>query len=392
MPGAYHRSAGAPDTAGRLPAVSDDRHHETRWVGVAGRGRVATSAAVRGFPGAAPGLEPLLAAVPSLAGRIADVTGSAGGGALAAGPGGRVSVLEPSAAALAAARTTHARRPEVEVAAALPWEMRTEAFDHVLLLPPTDRGSARVRAELAAAASGLAPDGVAYAAMHKDQGGKRYEREAGTLFGDVRVMARERGWRVLRLAEPRPPPAHATPWLRFEARGRAWWALPGVFAAGRLDAGSAALLAALDRLPGDVLAGRTVGDLGCGAGVLAGAALARGAGAVVASDDDLAAVRSSRRNLAGARARVLHSDLDAGWPADARVDAFLMNPPFHLGKDVRLELPFGFLGVARRRLRPGGLLLLVANRALPYERQLAGWAELETLSETGGFKVLRALR
>jgi 16S rRNA (guanine1207-N2)-methyltransferase len=303
-----------------------------------------------------------------------------------------VTVFEPSAAALAAARTTHAGRPDVGVAAALPWELPAQAFDHVLLLPPTDRGSARVRAELAAAAYGLATDGVAYAAMHKDQGGKRYEREAGTLFGEVRVVARERGWRVLRLAEPRPPLPHAAPWLRFEALGRDWWALPGVFAAGRLDAGSASLLAALDGMPADALAGRTVGDLGCGVGVLAGAALARGARTVIASDDDLAAVRSSRRNLPEERARVLHSDLDVDWPADARVDALLMNPPFHLGRDVRLELPFAFLRVARRRLRPGGLLLLVANRALPYERPLADWAELETLSETGGFKVLRARR
>ena len=70
----------------------------------------------------------------------------------------------------------------------------------------------------------------------------------------------------------------------------------------------------------------------------------------------------------------------------------LTNPPFHVGKGVRLELPHAFIAAAYKHLRPGGEMVLVANRALAYESLLARFAYWETLHTAGGFKVLRALR
>ncbi|HKI58820.1 MAG TPA: methyltransferase [Trueperaceae bacterium] len=369
---------------------------------VAGAGSLLTSPAVRGFPAAAPGLAELLAALPELTGRVADVSGSAGGGALAAGEA-RVSVLEPSYAAFRAARHRFVGEPRVAVSAGLPWDLDAEAFDVVLALPPGDRGSDRVRAEIEACARALAPGGSAYLAMHKDLGAKRYERFAGEAFAEVEVIARSKGWRVARLRRPQPGgagggggasslPADAErqPWRRYEALGRSWWALPGVFAARALDAGSAELLTALDELGNASLAGADVLDLGCGTGVLAARVRDAGARSVWALDDDLAAVRSSRRNLAGADARVLHSDLDAALEPDRRFDVVVANPPFHVGKQVRLALSRAFVRAAAARLRPGGELLLVANRALPYERELERWRSFDTLRESAAFKVLRA--
>lgn len=382
-----------PTETGRLrPVDLLAAHHRRAVVPVPGHGELLGSPAVRGYPAAAPGLVELLDGLPVLTGRVADVSGSAGGGGLAGGDA-EVEVLEPSFAALRAARERWSGWDRVRVRPGLPWDADPAGHDVVLLLPPGDRGNDRVRAELAAAAAALRPSGTAFALMHKDQGARRYERDAGAHFAHVEVVHRSRGWRLVRLAGPVPAQAPgAPPWRSFEALGRQWWALPGVFAARGLDVGSGVLLDALDAQAPALLHGASVLDLGCGTGVLAGAALDRGAARVTALDDDLGAVRSAERNLAGADATVIHSDVDAALPEDARFDVALVNPPFHVGKQVRLEVPRAFLAAAHARLRPGGTALIVANRALPYERELASWRRFETVRDERGFKVLRAWR
>ena len=57
-----------------------------------------------------------------------------------------------------------------------------------------------------------------------------------------------------------------------------------------------------------------------------------------------------------------------------------------------MDVPRAFLAAAYERLRPGGTLTLVANRALPYERELEGFSSWETLFTNSQFKVLRAVR
>lgn len=393
-------------------------HHRLAEVRLPGAGVLLTSPAVRGYPRAAPGLAELLDAVGRVPGRVADVTASAGGGALA---GGRVDVLEPSYAAWRAARERFGAEEGVSVRAALPWELERRGYDAVLLIPPTERGNDRVRAELDAAARALRPGGSAYLAMHKDRGAKRYEREAGERFASVTVLERTRGWRVVRLEGPATEggtggsvggpggqqgieqgnhqrieqagqQGGGPRWHRFEALGRTWWALPGVYASKGLDPGSAVLLGALEAMGAAALEGAEVADLGCGTGVLAHGALLAGAARVTGLDDDLGAVASARRNLAGSPVNVLHSDLDAALDGGGRFDAVLVNPPFHVGREVRLEIPRAFLATAQRLLRPGGSALVVANSALPYERELATWSRFETVTTAAGFKVLRAWR
>ncbi len=460
------------------PTTLREQHLRLHEVGVPGRGRLLVSAGVRGAPGLAPGIEELLASVPILAGRVLDLTASAGAGVYACAPEADVVVLEPSAAGYRAARETFVDDAHVEVVAGLPWEAAASAFDAVLLAPPADRGSDRVRADIEAAAVALKPGAPAYLVGHKDLGAKRYEREAGQRFGGLRVLSRQRGWRVaeLRLGAradampsqrpvatpaipadaPRSEHADATPtgrpdttpsrhtdrWLQVDMLGERWWSLPGVFKGGRLDAGSAALWRALLGLASDtdedgiaaaLAAGPAPGsaavavrdaavlDLGCGTGTLGWGALRVGAASLVALEDDLAAVRCAVRNLTGADAtvaqtgtvrgsyaghapgspamgprgaavRVLHSDLDEALEPDARFDVALLNPPFHLGKQVRVTLGRTFLEVVQRRLRPGGWLAVVANRALPYEAELAGWSRWETMASDATYKVLRAWR
>ncbi|WP_163277808.1 methyltransferase, partial [Klebsiella aerogenes] len=51
-------------------------------------------------------------------------------------------------------------------------------------------------------------------------------------------------------------------------------------------------------------------------------------------------------------------------------DTIVMNPPFHAGRSADPTMGQGFIAAAAKRLKPGGRLLLVANRQMPYEAAL----------------------
>jgi len=269
--------------------------------------------------------------------------------------------------------------------AGLPWDASRAAFDHVLLAPPAERGSHRVREEIHAAAGALRPGGVAWIVLEKDRGAKRYERDAREAFGAVQVVDRRKGWRLARATDPRSD-VRARPWTTFETPYGEAAALAGCFAAGRLERGSELLLERMEA-GGAVPDGSTVLDLGCGWGPLARYAARRGA-QVTAVDDDLAAVRSCVRNVPDAR--VLHGDLDGPLDPGERFERVILNPPFHVGSGVRVGLGRAFLDAARRRVAPGGEIWLVANAALPYEVTFAAGEPVDELARERGFKVLRA--
>jgi 16S rRNA (guanine1207-N2)-methyltransferase len=330
--------------------------------------------------------------------------------AVAAGVDADWTVALSSAAALAAAREAlDAVRVAARLAAALPWEV-AGPFDWIVWRPPADRGVRRVRAELAAVAAALAPEGSALLVQHKDEGAQRCEREAAAAFASVETVARASGWRVSELRGPRPAPP-VDPWVAFApaadaGAGGPVRAIAGTFAAEKLDPGTAVLLRALAARratePGEAMSSRRVLDLGCGTGLLARAALAAGAGEVVAVDDDLAAVRSASAQLGDdPRAVVLHADLlrpvdpaRAPLLAAGGFDEVWCNPPFHVGRQVVGALSRAFVAAAHQALRPGGIAWFVVNRALPYERELAAWGEHADVTPEGerAFTVWRAVR
>jgi len=349
--------------------------------------RYAVKRGLRGYP-LHPGVALLLARADLRAECVLDASGSGGLVALAA-TADEKRVLEPSKAALRCAAWTFAdARQNAIISAGAPWDAPPGEADLVALVPPTDRGGARVQAELAGAHAALKPGGVALIAMHKDGGAKRYEKGAAALFGELAVLARDGGWRLVRARKTRLEPL-AVGETSFSAADLTLSADPGVFAAGKLDPGTARFLEAVRF---EDFAGKRVLDLGCGYGLIALKASFAGA-EVTAVDDDLLAVRSTHRNAAryGADVRALHSDVDSELQGET-FDAVLMNPPFHVGKQVVMDVPRAFLAAAYERLGPGGTLLLVANRALTYERELAGFSSWETLFMDAQFKVLRAVR
>lgn len=347
---------------------------------------VYSKAGVRDHGVASAALELLLGL--ELSGKLLDATFTAGRLAAAKYKTcSEVVVIETSRAALRAASKTFAPVMNVKLAATPLWDDPGE-FDHVLLIPQTDKGTARVEAELRGAFTQLQPGGVIHMVMHKDQGAKRYERLAKRLFGQAEVIAKRDGWRLTRAVRKEAASYEIQP-LEFQLADLTLQAAPGVYAAGKLDPGTAFLLEVFDI---QTVLVKSVLDMGCGYGLISLKAALAGA-AVTALDDDLLAVRATYQNAKryGLDIRCLHSDINSQL-ADETFDLVLMNPPFHIAKQVRLELPTAFIAAAYAHLKPGAELVLVANKALPYEKLLAAFSHWETIATNSSFKVLRAVR
>lgn len=140
--------------------------------------------------------------------------------------------------------------------------------------------------------------------------------------------------------------------------------LPGVFSDGRLDDGTAFLLASIPP-PRDA---RAVLDWGCGAGVI-GTFIRRAtpSAAVDFVDVSTQAVEATRRTL-----RANGFSTERAWLSDRlsdvgeRYDLIVANPPFHTGRSIDYAVTREFLEKAATHLRAGGRVVIVANRFLNY--------------------------
>jgi 16S rRNA (guanine1207-N2)-methyltransferase len=92
----------------------------------------------------------------------------------------------------------------------------------------------------------------------------------------------------------------------------------------------------------------------------------------------------------GLAIQCLHSDVNSDL--SGKFEIILMNPPFHVGKQVLLELPAAFIAAAYEHLVPGGEVILVANKALGYEVLLKNFTMSNKVAENQQFKVLRAIK
>ncbi len=281
------------------------------------------------------------------------------------------------------------RRLSVGGAAAQAWPS-PGPFDVALLRLP----KAKDEQEMAAhACLGVLGDGgrlIVYGG--NDEGIRSAASTLARLTGEVETLAARGHGRVLaarRSADAAGLRSTLTAWravapLEIGGAKRAWVSYPGVFAAGRIDEGTALLLGALPRLR----AGSRVLDYGCGSGVIGAAALAREPGiALDLLDSDAVALEAARENVPGVRL-ILATSL-AGTAGTW--DAILSNPPLHSGFAEDHALLEGLIADAPRRLRPGGCLAIVVQRRLPVERLLAEhFAHVEVAAETGRYRVWHA--
>lgn len=268
----------------------------------------------------------------------------------------------------------------------------------VLVLPPRQREEAR--ALLARACNAVAPGGIVIASVANDEGAKSREADLRQFAGNLSVISKHHCRVFWTQPHAAFDPVTLAHWAKADARrkvissnvpGSSFISRPGVFAWDRVDAASAMLA---DALPNDL--GGRVADFGAGWGYLAMQVLARCP--KVASLDlyeaDARALALAEANLADARVPVQCHWHDVAAGVAERFDAIVCNPPFHaLGRGDRPDIGRAFIATAANALKPGGRLWLVANRHLPYEHALGeGFAQVETLAQNGGFKIVHATR
>ena len=167
----------------------------------------------------------------------------------------------------------------------------------------------------------------------------------------------------------------------------------GLFSAEKIDHGSAMLVEYFDdNVGGDVA------DLGAGWGYLSRMLLEKSS--KVSSLDlfeaDWHGINACRKNLGDVSAKV---PVTLNWfdiinePITQKYDCVIMNPPFHQGTKTSLDLGLQFINKAAAILKPGGQMLMVANRHLAYEETLkANFTKSKNLRETQGFKIVLARR
>ena len=168
---------------------------------------------------------------------------------------------------------------------------------------------------------------------------------------------------------------------------------PGMFSHDRIDAGSRLLAECLPETAKGAAA-----DFGAGWGYLSAmlAERTKGLKAIDLYEADYESLEAAKTNLA----RLTNAPefgffwLDlVGEKVERKYDLIVMNPPFHQGRAAEPSIGQAMIKAASSGLKPGGRLLMVANRGLPYEQALkAGFKEVQELRNEGGFRVIAARR
>lgn len=168
---------------------------------------------------------------------------------------------------------------------------------------------------------------------------------------------------------------------------------PGMFSHDRIDAGSQLLVECLPDTAKGVAA-----DFGAGWGYLSAMLAERttGLSKIDLYEADYEALEAARRNLAGMPGPPAFGffwhDL-VGEKVEQKYDLIVMNPPFHQSRATEPGIGQAMIKAASVALKPGGQLLMVANRGLPYEQTLrAGFKDVQELRNEGGFRVFAGRR
>jgi 16S rRNA (guanine1207-N2)-methyltransferase len=160
-----------------------------------------------------------------------------------------------------------------------------------------------------------------------------------------------------------------------------------VFAAGRIDEGTALLLTALP-----ALAPRArVLDFGCGSGVISAAALASEPTLRVHMlDNDAIALEAARENVPTATHTL---GVRASEAPGGSYEAILSNPPLHQGSASTNVMLEELIAEAPGLLVPGGVLEMVVQRRIPLDRILSQHlAAPAVVAENERYRVWRATR
>ncbi len=164
---------------------------------------------------------------------------------------------------------------------------------------------------------------------------------------------------------------------------------PGMFSHAAIDKGSAMLVKHFaGRISGHVA------DFGAGWGYLASEVLnhPEKLRSLALYEADFEALEAAKMNISSDEIPVTFHWHDVNSEAITEIyDTIVMNPPFHAGRSADPTMGQGFIAAAAKRLRPGGKLLLVANRQMPYEAGLKSlFKSVLPLEDNAGYKIIEA--
>ena len=169
--------------------------------------RCVTDAGVFSRDGLDMGTRVMLEALPELYGRVLDLGCGWGPVGLAVGkkyPETKIVMTDINQRAVETA-AKNLRANGVSNAETLQgdgYENISGKFDYILLNPPIRTGKSAIYDMFSDARAYLNDGGELYIVIRKQQGAESAEKYLNTIFGDVERVAREKGYWVLRCAEP----------------------------------------------------------------------------------------------------------------------------------------------------------------------------------------------
>ncbi|MEH6552000.1 MAG: methyltransferase [Pseudomonadales bacterium] len=169
-----------------------------------------------------------------------------------------------------------------------------------------------------------------------------------------------------------------------------YYSKPGVYGWQKIDSGSRILKQQLIEAIAPTEKSLEILDLGCGYGYLSVAASALGKTSITATDNNLAAISSCRKNFEIHNITGQCVLADCGEGIDQLFDLVICNPPFHQGFSVDGDLTERFLTSARNHLKKDGMALFVVNEfiALPKKASALSF-KVSELSHQSGFRVYK---
>ena len=190
------------------------------------------------------------------------------------------------------------------------------------------------------------------------------------LIGTTRTSLAQKKARLIFAGFERAPSKSPYPiQLPIESFDRPFLNPSNLFSREKLDIGTRFFL---EQLPqGDY---RRILDLGCANGIIGIAAKKLNpAAALIFSDESAMAVQSAQTNyeayFPGEQAKYVWTNCYENQEA-ASLDLVLCNPPFHQGNTLGDHIAWQMFNDAHHALRPGGLIRVIGNSHLRYERTL----------------------
>lgn len=165
---------------------------------------------------------------------------------------------------------------------------------------------------------------------------------------------------------------------------------PGVFGWNKIDAGSALLVTHLTPIYENLNPPKSVLDIGCGYGYLSVACAKLFNAAIVACDNNAAAIKACAANLANLNKNHQVIASNCTQNVSGRFDLVVCNPPFHTGFGVENDLTERFLQGTKDRLAEGGIAIFVVNLHIPIERKARQYFKnISKLSDDKHFKIIK---